>query len=73
MKLSATLLSPIATVEIARPAEVTQEIVEIKPLAPERYKVQFTVSGETYATLRQVQDPIRHLIPDGDVALIPSG
>ena len=44
--------------------------MEIKPLAPERYKVQFTVSGETYATLRQVQDLMRHLIPDGDVALI---
>lgn len=38
----------------------------VKPLAPERYKVQFTVSAETHAKLRQVQDLLRHSVPNGD-------
>lgn len=42
----------------------------IKPLAPERYKVQFTVSGETRAKLRVVQDLLRHSIPSGDIGLV---
>ncbi len=40
------------------------------PLAPERYKIQFTASRETYDRLRQVQDLLRHTIPNGDVAAI---
>lgn len=40
------------------------------PLAPERYKVQFTVSTETYKKLRLTQNLLRHQIPDGDLAAI---
>lgn len=40
------------------------------PLAPGRYKIQFTVSEETYRTLRRVQDLLRHQIPTGDPAVI---
>jgi hypothetical protein len=43
---------------------------EVKPLAPKRYKIQFTVNGHTYEKLRRVQDLLRHTIPDGDPALI---
>ena len=43
---------------------------EIKPLAPERFKIQFTVDRNTYDKLRQVQDLLRHSIPNGDPALI---
>ena len=43
---------------------------EVRPLAPERYKVQFTVSGDTYQNLREVQDLLRHGNPTGDVAEI---
>jgi hypothetical protein len=43
---------------------------EMKPLAPERYKIQFTVRRETYENLRRVQDLLRHTIPDGDPAAI---
>jgi len=43
---------------------------EIKPLAPERFKVQLTVSRDTYDTLRQVQNLLRHTIPNGDLAAI---
>jgi len=60
-------LRPLAampiTQSLARPAV-------IRPLAPERYKVQFTVSGETFEKLRRAQDLMRHCVPDGDVAAI---
>lgn len=42
----------------------------IVPLAPERYKVQFTASAETYKKLRLAQDLLRHQIPGGDPAAI---
>lgn len=43
---------------------------EVKPLAPERYKVQFTVNRDTYDKLRRAQDLLRHSVPDGDPAVI---
>jgi hypothetical protein len=42
----------------------------VVPLAPERYKVQFTVSRETHDKLRRAQDLMRHVIPNGDPAAI---
>ena len=54
-------LPAVAVAAPARPAV-------IKALAPERYKVQFTVSRETHDKLRRVQDLLRHSIPDGDPA-----
>ena len=42
----------------------------VAPLAPDRYKVQITVSHDTYNKLRQVQDLLRHTIPNGDPAAI---
>ncbi|MGH2372676.1 MAG: HNH endonuclease, partial [bacterium] len=47
----------------ARPAVVA-------PLAPQRYKIQFTANSETYEKLRRAQDLLRHQIPDGDVGQI---
>ena len=47
----------------ARPAVVA-------PIAPERYKVQFTMSRETHDKLRRAQDLLRHAISDGDPAAI---
>jgi hypothetical protein len=44
----------------ARPATV-------QPLAPERYKVQFTASAETEQLLREARELLRHRIPDGDL------
>jgi 5-methylcytosine-specific restriction endonuclease McrA len=43
---------------------------EVKPLAPERYKIQFTVDRETHDKLRRAQDLLRHTIRDGDLAAI---
>lgn len=42
----------------------------VAPLAPERYKVQFTVSRETHDKLRRAQDLLRHSIPNGDPSAI---
>jgi hypothetical protein len=42
----------------------------VAPLAPERYKIQVTVSRETYEKLRRAQDLLRHTIPSGDPAAI---
>lgn len=42
----------------------------IAPLAPQRFKLQITMDQETHDTLRQLQDLMRHSIPNGDPALI---
>jgi hypothetical protein len=42
----------------------------ITPLTPERYKVQFTVSRDTYDKLKRAQDLLRHSIPNGDAGAI---
>lgn len=42
----------------------------IAPLGSERYKVQFTMSGEMHDKLRRAQDLLRHGIPTGDPAAI---
>ena len=48
---------------VARPADV-------RPLAAETYRVQFTLSGRGYEYLRRAQDLLRHSIPNGDAAQI---
>jgi predicted DNA-binding ribbon-helix-helix protein len=42
----------------------------VTPLAPERYKIQVTISRETHDRLRRVQDLLRHIVPNGDPAVI---
>ena len=42
----------------------------VTPLAPDRYKVQFTVSKETCDKLWLAQDLLRHVIPNGDPGAI---
>jgi hypothetical protein len=55
--------APSAVPRPPRPATGT-------PLAPGRYKMQFTVGEETYRKLRRVQDLLRHQIPTGDPSVI---
>jgi hypothetical protein len=43
---------------------------EVKPLAPERFKIQLTVSRKTHDKLRRVQDLLRHSVPNGDLETI---
>lgn len=42
----------------------------VEPLAPGRYKVQFTVTSETYEKFRRAQDLLRHRLPNGDPAAV---
>ena len=67
-----------ATWQSSPPTESPKTLIEtqaaarsvIAPLAPERYKVQFTVNRETCERLRRVQDLMRHSVPDGDLAAV---
>jgi hypothetical protein len=65
-----------ATQVAQSPPTVTQAAVAalprstITPLAPERYKIQLTISRETHDRLRRVQALARHMIPTGDPAEI---
>jgi hypothetical protein len=54
----------------ALPTVATHRPAEVKPLAPERYKIQFTASRECYERLRRAQDLLRHTVPNGDPAVI---
>jgi hypothetical protein len=40
------------------------------PLAPERYKLQLTISRDTHDKLRRVQALVRHVLPSADPAEI---
>ena len=40
----------------------------VRPLAPERYEIRFTASGEMREKLRVAQDLLGHAIPGGDIA-----
>jgi HNH endonuclease len=42
----------------------------VAPLAPERYRVQFTIGKQTQEKLRRLQELMRREIPDGDPATI---
>ena len=42
----------------------------VAPLAPERYRVQFTIGAETEKKLRRLQELLKREIPDGDPAVI---
>jgi hypothetical protein len=55
-------LPPVAAFRTAHPI--------VAPLAPERFRVQFTVGKETHEKLRFAQDMLRREIPDGDPGAI---
>ena len=42
----------------------------IVPIAPERYRIQLTVSRETHDRFRRAQTLLRHAVPSGDAAEI---
>jgi hypothetical protein len=43
---------------------------EIRPLSPDRYKLQLTISGETLEKIGMAKDLLRHAVPSGDDAEI---
>ena len=54
----------------AEPAPPPPERAVVKPLAPERYKMQVTISGDAVELLEMAKDLLRHALPSGDVSLI---
>jgi hypothetical protein len=54
--------SPPETAAPERPARRP----EVSSLAPQRYRVQFTIGGATHEKLRRAQDLLRREVPDGD-------
>jgi hypothetical protein len=54
----------------APPAPVPIRPAVVTPLAPERYKVQLTISRDAHDNLRRAQKLLRHSIPNGDPAAI---
>jgi hypothetical protein len=65
MPVSAVPSTPVVALAIG----MAQRSMET-PLAPERYKLQITISRDTREKLRRVQALARHLIPSGDPAEI---
>jgi hypothetical protein len=55
-------------IEQVAPALAMAKRPVVTALAPERYKIQFTVSAATHAKLRRAQDLLRHAVPTGDPA-----
>lgn len=60
---------PAAPAAEMPPSRLTTPSV-VAPLAPERYKIQFTASREAYEKLRRAQALLRHVIPNGDAAAV---
>jgi 5-methylcytosine-specific restriction endonuclease McrA len=50
--------------------DVKRRAASVTPLAPERYKLQLTLSAETQDKLRRAQDLLRHVVPNGDLGVI---
>ena len=48
----------------------SRRVAVVAPIAPAQYKIQITVSADTYNKLRRAQDLLRHTIPNGDPAAI---
>ena len=42
----------------------------VEPLAPERYKLQLTISGDAVEMLQMAKDLLRHALPSGDDAAV---
>jgi hypothetical protein len=42
----------------------------LKPLAPQRFAVQFTMSQQGHDSLRRAQDLLGHQVPNGDIAQV---
>jgi hypothetical protein len=81
----AVLVPPLSAPSASRIGATTPAIVEsrherfpvpepsptsIAPLAPERYRIQLTVSRDTHDKFRRAQALLRHALPSGDAAEI---
>src|SRR3990172_9012086 len=66
-RLPTPRFSSAASALTAAPPPPQGRPATVAPVAPARYKVQFTATAETYEKLRLAQDLLRHQIPDGDL------
>ena len=64
---SVSPVHPQASSAVAPPVLSRSLVV---PLAPERYKIQFSASRQMHEKLRYAQNLLRHLVPNGDVAAV---
>ena len=62
---SALSVAPVPAAAPAPPRRAT-----VSALSPGRYKIEFTADAETYQALRQLQELMRHQVPNGDPAKI---
>jgi hypothetical protein len=72
LALSAATASPVPAVELrpnAVQATPTAHAI-VQPLAPARYKIQFTASAELHDKLERLRALMRSKAPDGDLAAI---
>ena len=69
MPINTALTASAAQNVAATPAPQFRAAV-VTPLAPERYKLQVTLTRETYERLRRAQSLSRHMHADGDVGSI---
>jgi 5-methylcytosine-specific restriction endonuclease McrA len=65
-----TMLGTTAERNAASLSDATKPSGAIVPLAPERYKLQLTLSAETHEKLRRAQDLLRHAVPNGDLGAV---
>jgi hypothetical protein len=66
--VSAALPSPApAPASVTRPSPPTATVL---PLAPDRYKLQVTIAGDTVEKLRLAKEMLRHAVPAGEEAVI---
>ena len=56
--------------EPPNPAPSPRVAGTVAPLAPDRYKLQLTISGETLEKLRLAKDILGHVLPSGDDAAV---
>ena len=63
---------PVAAVAIPATPTLTvrRRMPAVSALSPGRYKIEFTADEETHEALRQLQELLRHDVPNGDVATI---
>ena len=66
------LTAPATVASSAEPATMQPKATPavVKPLAPERYKVQCTITRDAFEKLCRVQDLMRHSCSNGDVGLV---
>ncbi len=57
-------------VAMPSPAPAPAKLAVVEPLAPARYKVQFTASSELHDKLARLRVLMRSSVPDGDLAAI---